>query len=307
MAERVVTGVEVRTDIDSRTISGVAMPYGQVSPSHRERFVPGSLQPVGDTWLDVGHDMERLIAWRGAGLTFTDTPDALRFEARLPRTPLADRALQEVESGTRRGVSVEFTAEAEHREAQTGVRVVEDALLHGIGLVARAAYPSAQVETRQAATMEGVFRLAADVLCRCRDGCDSVFFRADSLDTALAQAARGEREVHLFLSGKFNEPLASVGRGLELTRDGNELRVRATLPETQAVADFLKARLNGFFALRLWVPREAPFEKQGKQAIYGPDSDLRGIEIAAIAGRTDGYEEIDVLDIIEERRVPIWL
>ena len=305
--DRVVTGVEVRADLDSRTISGVAMPYGQLSPTHRERFLPGSLRPVGDVWLDYGHDVERVLTHRGDGLELNDTPDALRFEARLPRTPLADRALNEVQSGARRGVSVEFTSKSEHREPQTGVRVVEDALLHGIGLVPRPSYPSARVETRQAATMEGVFRLAADVLCRCRDGCDSVFFEPNSLDTALAQAARGEREINLFLSGKYNEPLASVGRGLELTRDGNELQVRATLPETQAVADFLKARLNGFFALRLWVPREAPFEKQGTRAIYGPDSDLRGIEIAAIAGRTDGYKEVDILDIIEERRVPIWL
>lgn len=310
--DRTVTGAEIRADFGTRTISGVAMPYNEVSPSFRERFLPGSLKPVGDVWLDFGHDVERVLTWRGAGLKLIDGPDAMRFEAQLPRTPLADQALDEVASGNRRGVSVEFNAHTESREPQTGVRVIEDASLRGIALVPRAAYPSASVaEMRNAGRLTGAFNLGVDVPCRCRAECETVQFRPNSLDKALREAARGEREISAFFSGRYDMPIASVGRGLTLAKVDDQLRVSMALPETRHVRDFIASAGAAYYAVRLYVPATSPYRKVGKRAIFGRDTDLRGIEISPITGETDGFEMIDILDEFdarnEQRGVPIWL
>ena len=38
--------VEIRAEATGRTLTGVIVPFGTVSPSHRERFLPGSLTPA---------------------------------------------------------------------------------------------------------------------------------------------------------------------------------------------------------------------------------------------------------------------
>ena len=86
---------------------GSAVRYGEVSPSHRERFEAGAfaLDDGRTRWLDVGHDPERVIAHTdGGGLELRNGPHALEISATLPRIPAADRALQAVNDGTLRGV-----------------------------------------------------------------------------------------------------------------------------------------------------------------------------------------------------------
>ena len=90
MAERLALPTEVRAE--GRTLSGVVMTFGEVSASHRERFEPGSLIREPDCWLDVGHDVSRVICWEGAGLEFEESADALSMRATLPRIPAADVA-----------------------------------------------------------------------------------------------------------------------------------------------------------------------------------------------------------------------
>ena len=282
------------------------MPYGEVSPSHRERFLPGSLEPVDDVWLDLGHDRSRVLTWKGAGLELIDGPEALRMRATLPRNPLADMALEDVASGKRKGLSVEFTASRETREAQTGIRVVESGKMYGIGLVPKPSYPSASVsEIRQAGRLSGAFPIGVELPCRCRADCETALFEPGSLDRALREAANGDREINLFFSGDYSNPISSVGRGLELNLDGDTLNIRSQLPETDAVRNFLTARDNAFYSVRLWVPATSVYTKRGTTAVFGEDTDLRGVEIAVITGPTDNYDE---LEIIEDRKAPpIWL
>ena len=127
-------GVEFR--VAGRTLSGVAMRYGDVSPDFRERFMPGAFGEVRTVDINVQHD-PALVAVRGALLT--DTARELRVRADLPE---GSAALALVRRGALNGFSVEFKPKSERREA--GVRVVERAVLTGLALVDQGAYPSAK-------------------------------------------------------------------------------------------------------------------------------------------------------------------
>lgn len=306
MTDRAVLG-EVRAE--GRVLAGTVMTYGEVSPSHRERFLPGSLRREDDTWLDLDHDPTRVVVWEGAGLEFEDTETELRLRAELPNTPAADIALDGIRTGRRRGLSVEFDAHREHREAQTGVRVIEDSLLRGIGLVPRPSYPgSAVTEVRRRPSGErirGRVNLGRKLACRCRKNCTHVKIDRRALDRALAEAEAGDREITVFFSGQFGQPVASTGAGLLLRRRGDVLDVEVDgLPDTSTVRDFLEGQERAFYTLRPYFPDDqSEFEVDGTTAIFS-QADLRAIEIAAVTGPTDGLEPVTVRRR-ERRRV--WL
>ena len=136
---------EIRAE--GRKLTGTAMRFGEVSPSHRERFEPGAFRYAETVHLDLDHDPERAIAWTGSGGLDLAADDAeLRMEvAELPPIPAADRALSEIRAG-KTGLSVEFRSLKERREGS--IRVIEEAELRGIGIVERPSYGGARVEAR---------------------------------------------------------------------------------------------------------------------------------------------------------------
>ena len=112
--------------IAGRTLSGVAMPYGDISPDFRERFVPGAFAPVPVSLpLNLQHDPGIVVA---PAVRLTDSPSALSVSATLPD---GAGALALVRRRALNGFSVEFRAKREHRDA-AGVRVVERATLTGL-------------------------------------------------------------------------------------------------------------------------------------------------------------------------------
>ena len=140
--------------VEGRTLSGTVMRYGEVSPSHKERFEPGSLRMAGAVHLDLQHDRERVVAYSpGGGLELRDEGGSLELTAELPPIPAADRALDEIRAGKVTGLSVEFRALKESRV--DGVRVIEEAELSGVGIVARPSYEGARVEARNPTTRTG--------------------------------------------------------------------------------------------------------------------------------------------------------
>ena len=146
MLERHDSEVEIRAE--GRRLSGTVLRYGDVSSSHRERFAPGSIRKGPSVILDAFHDKERVAAfWPDGGLELKNDLDALRMTANLPPIPIADRLLDEVRAGRVRGLSVEFNCLKDRFE--NGVRVVEDAVLNGIGVVSRPSYRDSTVEARE--------------------------------------------------------------------------------------------------------------------------------------------------------------
>ena len=97
--------------------------------------------------LNLSHDAMRAVAWQpGGGLELADGDDALRMVAELPPIPAGDAALALVREGRANGLSIEFRAVRERREA--GLRVVEEAELRGIAIVSRPSYEASRIEAR---------------------------------------------------------------------------------------------------------------------------------------------------------------
>ena len=133
--------------VEGRKLSGVVMRYGEVSPTHKERFAPGSIRMAGAVHLDLQHDRERVVAFMpGGGLELVDEGGSLELSAELPPIPAADRALDDIRTGKANGLSVEFRALKVSRV--DGVRVIEDAVLEGVGIVRAPSYQGSRVEAR---------------------------------------------------------------------------------------------------------------------------------------------------------------
>ena len=231
--ERRTFGTELRAD--KRRLSGTVLVYGDTSPSHRELFEPGSLRLADSVVLDLHHDRERAIAWHpGGGLELRQDRAALSMVADLPPLPAGDRALEEVRAGRTTGLSVEFRAIAERREG--GLRVIEDAVLSGIGLVRAPSYPASRVEARRRSgrTMRATIPADAEVECRCSGvTCKFARITGEAMQEAFDSAFRQfEREVVAGF-GSYDMPLASVSAGTLRGRvlDNGDGEVEIDLPD----------------------------------------------------------------------------
>ena len=143
---------ELRADIEKRELSGIGMSYGEIAVIgglFRERFLAGSFGDVSsaDVILNFQHvRQEPLARSNGGGLVLTDSPQALRVHATLPSTRASDDVLELVRTKVLRGLSLEFRATQE--KMVSGVREISKAVLTGVGVVDKGAYPSAQVSAR---------------------------------------------------------------------------------------------------------------------------------------------------------------
>ena len=87
-------GCEFR--VAGRTLSGVAMRYGDTSPDFRERFVPGAFGTVPATLpVNLQHDSSIVVAERAV---LADTPRELRVRAELPEGSAALKLVRRARS-----------------------------------------------------------------------------------------------------------------------------------------------------------------------------------------------------------------
>ena len=136
--------------VSGRTLSGVALAYGDVAPEFRERFTPGVFGDVPSTMpVNLQHDAGLMVVDAAA---LTDSPRALAVRAELPE---GSAALSLIRRGALSGFSIEFHACEERREA--GIRVIERAELTGLALVDKGAYPRSTAEVRNARALPVVY------------------------------------------------------------------------------------------------------------------------------------------------------
>ena len=286
------------------------MRYGEVSPSHAEYFASGALRPTGDTWVDLDHDGERIVGWLGAGLEVDAGAEEVRFRLDAPRTPAGDAALAGIRDGSRAGVSIEFSSVREDRDSRLGLRRVQDALLHGFGLVPEPSYPSATAEARRRSsgfTVRARAPLGKRLPCRCKTGCQTIRMQRRSLDKALARAEAGEIDIIAFVTGKFSEPVGSTGGGsLLLRRRGDALDVELDLAANDAGRSFLESKDDGFWTVRPWAPEETSAAEVAGDLYDVSEMDLRAIEIALVTGPKDGFEPLRIVENRKRRR-RVWL
>ena len=216
-------GLEFR--IAGRTLSGVAMRYGDLSPDYRERFVPGSLRHRGRVDVNLQHDPAVVLA-RDALLT--DTGRELRVRADLPER---SAALALVRRGALNGFSIEFHAKAERREG--GVRVVERADLAGLALVDQGAYPGAvaEVRARSGRTLRQRIPVGVNLGCRCSGAqCRFARITGEAMQEAFAEAWNEATEI-LAVRASYGNPLASKSLGsLRAAVDDDGATVEIDIP-----------------------------------------------------------------------------
>ena len=226
--------------------------------------MPGAFGDVSrlDTTLNILHRQDRLVGRTGGGgVVFRDTPGALLMAATMPTTRDGDDALELVRSGVLRGLSVEFRT---LRDRFVGdLREIGRAVLDGLGLVDRPAYPgSVGLEVRHDADLdadldsdldaddaelETEFHYNRPRVTASRGASRKGSVRPGAFAFVLSdgeqrQERGGDREVNLVL-GDYQHPLASRLAGtLKLEDTPRALIARVgRLPDTSYVRDFRAA------------------------------------------------------------------
>ena len=234
-APEVRAGCEFR--VAGRTLSGRVMTYGDISPEHGERFLPGAFGPAPSAPLNIQHDRNMVVL--GAGdYVLSDTPRALEIRAELPA---GSAAIKLVRRGALNGYSVEFHARQERREA--GVRVIERAALVGIGLVDAPSYPAskAEVRARSGRTLRQRIFANRNLGCQCAAAtCKWARLVAEPLREAIEEAFQEATEI-LAVRSNYGTPLASKSRGsVRATMDGDDAVVEVDLPDGPDGASVLR-------------------------------------------------------------------
>ena len=131
--------VELRFDSETRQLSGIAVPYGEITPSYNERFAPGSVTLDANALLLWQHDQREPV---GKILNGRDKDNAFHFDAFISDTARGRDAATLAADGVL-SLSVGFIM----RDAAVvdGVTEVRDALVKEISLVSFPAYAGATV------------------------------------------------------------------------------------------------------------------------------------------------------------------
>ena len=307
-------GCEFR--VQGRTLSGVAMRYGDVSPDFRERFLPGAFGEVRSLPVNLQHDPGIVVA---ADALLADSPRELRVRADLPE---GSAALALVKRGALNGFSIEFHAKAERREA--GVRVVERADLTGLALVDRGAYPgaTAEVRARSGRRLRSKIPYDKSLACECiaQSGPGSggtcipmvrfSQYAGELMADALGEAER-QRDI-LAVAGNFRRPLGSVSRGtVRATSTDDGLEVEIDLPAGAVGDEIIAANEAAGVIVRPLIDYDRSEFTDGPDGRTVTKPHLR----AFIVGATDTKEGWDdaVIDYdgearaAPERRRRLWL
>ena len=286
-----LAGVELRAE--GRRLVGDLMPYGDISPSHKERFEPRSLHPAESVTLNLAHDEMRAIAWYpGGGLTLDNDERALRMFAELPPIPAADRALRAVRKGAVNGLSVEFVALRERREQN--IRVVEDALLTGAAILKEPSYENAKVEARR----RSGFRLRAfvpskkKVACRCSGaGCKFARFAESALQEAFDEAFDEARKEIIASYGSYAKPLASRSKGT-LRRVG-QTGVDIDIPENM-VDEVISASEDSGIVVRPFLDGDESISTMDRDTAVYSKARIRAFIVNATDER-EGWPEPEII------------
>ncbi|WP_281251408.1 phage portal protein [Micromonospora avicenniae] len=146
-------------DEESRTITGLVLPYGRVAVRNgrRWRFDKGSLQfaDLGRVKLLRDHDRSQAV---GRAVEFTETPQGVVIKFKVARGPEGDRVLELAADGVLDGLSVgvEFMATDTTPDPENrGVTLVRRADLREVSLTAMPAFDDSRVTSVAASRDEG--------------------------------------------------------------------------------------------------------------------------------------------------------
>lgn len=263
--------------VDGRTVHGTAVVYGDVATRPggvKEMFMPGAFGDVSalDCILHVQHTRDRPLARTGGGgLALTDSPERLEVAAEMPPTRDGDDCLELIQRGILRGFSNEFFARRDRCQGDT--RIIETALLSGVGLVDIPSYPQSRIlEVRASGDgLKGSFAYDRDVHISDSGKVRKQRFKAGSFTYAIEQP---DREITLTL-GDGSRQLASKQSGSLILKDTPQALTFEVkqLPKTSYAKDFLALLRAGsvapgvipiFSRVPRSVSKDADFDEEEK-------------------------------------------
>lgn len=238
-------------------LEGVVVRYGEqahIPGIGAETFNAGALKPVPDgVILNLMHNREKPVSREGAGLTITASAESVSLRSALPDTVYGREAKELVDAGVLRGFSVEFRSLKESREG--GIRVIQEAELHAVGLVDKPAYKGSVLQHRFKQEFRSGSFSPIHIEYRQRNRrpviSGRILYDVEGMTSAankrslkvLKGAFQNLEEGEIFLLDGFD-----YGKPLASTQDGN-LIIRNTdkylefeardLPRTTATADLL--------------------------------------------------------------------
>lgn len=283
-------------------LSGTVIRYGEVARDRPEMFQPGSfVSGLDRAALNLQHDQGTKVAEQPDRLTFTDSPEALHLRARLRRDSAEVRL---VERRALRGLSVEFVALSE--SARGGLRVIEKAHLHGVGLVDQGSYAGSEVELRQlGGWLDGLIPANREVACECQG--DDVCF-VEFLDGAFDETLASADEILAVSGGGFNRVLGSKRRGsllLEATDEGLEVGLTEVTPAARDVIE--SSRAAPFYARPILDDAASESVIEGRTRKFSKAT-IRAILVKPTVN-SEGLTPVTILGEARQkkRRRRIWL
>ncbi len=320
MVERkVLTLREIRAE--GRRVRGTILNYNEVSPSHQEKFLPGSVT-IADTFqLNLHHDRERVVAFApDGGLSLEHDDKAMTMTADLLPIPASDRALKEIRSEVSTGLSIEFNCERDRRE--NGLRVVERATAFAAAIVRSPSYEKSRIEARRKSYLRAFIPPLTPLVCDCVGaGCKYAEFTAKAMneiqremqemfDRAHESAVEATRaaDILLLAGSGFSSAVASARRGslkAHIDEHGNlQLEAFAEKDTPRAVAEMMGAPL---FVRPIVSEPDSEFQDVDGVRKY-ERANVRAFLLKAIAGDSGRWPEarIDGPDQRQERRRRIW-
>lgn len=259
---------EFKADRESRTITGLAVPWNVVAYSvgYLWKFAPGSLHWSADSRVKL--DMDHMSGTEmGYGLAFTDNPSlGLLAKFKVARGKRGDEALNLSEDKVYDGLSIQATFEGEADGWTTDptddrVRLVHSATLRKVALTATPAFDDARVVT-VAATQKGTTVTAPPTTPAAPEpqvfdaAAFTAAFTAGFGPEMAKQIAEAFKPVIEALPQPQGRPVVSAGRAV-VTREAPVYTMNGSGPSF--VRDAWKARTQGDHEAR---ERLAKFQQQ---------------------------------------------
>ena len=217
---------EIR-EVQGRVLVGLALPFEsetEISPGQFEKFSRNSVRTSGESLLTINHESGRVLAREPDSLKFESRNDGLYIRAQIPKTSEGDDILELVRTKTLRALSIDFQSLAERQVGP--LRVIDSALISGVSVVSRAAYPQTTLEARaiEGAKIRAAIPFNVPLTCQCHRGeCDIVSFAPNSFDNSLF--GPDARNV-LAVTGEFKSALAGTqSGGMVITKGRRELKI----------------------------------------------------------------------------------
>lgn len=203
-------------DLDTRTITGIAVPYGEVTTrvGYPEMFEAGSIADGSEAPLHVNHGGVRSGSLPIGSVRGTSTPAGYRIEATVARTARGDEVLELCRAGVLKFFSIGFVPIEHVMRGDTVVRKRVE--LREVSIVERPAYEGAVIQSVRSAATE----------------------KDSSMDPEQIEALRTE------MRDEYATQITDLERRLATTLDSRTPAGRPTF-QARSGGEFLKALARG--------------------------------------------------------------